>query len=204
MKSMLTRRAFIARLALAACAPAALRVASATAGDAPAALPGDSIYQFHAPLTDQDDRSFDLASLRGGPVLASMFYSECQLVCPMIFETLQQTVAALTPAERAHVRVLMISFDPARDTPAALRRTAAAHGCGAAWTLARTDADSTRRIAALLGVQYRRLPSGEFNHSASIALLDRDGRIAARSGKLGAVDANLLEALRAAAEARRG
>ncbi len=161
-------------------------------------LPGNSIYQFRPPLTDQDGHAFDIASLRGSPVLVSMFYSSCEMVCPMIFETIQLTVKALPGAERERVRVLMVSFDPTRDSVAVLKENAEAHGCDARWTLARTDESSARKVAALLGVQYRRLASGEFNHSSKIELLDADGRIAARTGMLAAVDPALLKALRAA------
>jgi len=158
-------------------------------------LPGDSVYQLRVPLTDQHGRPFDWASLRGQPVLASMFYSSCDKVCPMIFETLHLTLKALPARERAPVKVLMISFDPTRDTVPVLQRTAQAHACDERWTLARTDEASTRKIAAALGVQYRRLSNGEFNHSSTLLMLDLQGRIAAHSGSLGSVDAALLKAL---------
>lgn len=161
-----------------------------------AALPGNSIYQLRPLLTDQDGQPFDLGSLRGQPVLASMFYSSCQMVCPLIFETIQQTLAALRPAERERFRVLMVSFDPARDSVAVLKRTAEAHGCGERWTLARGDEATSRKVAALLGVQYRRLADGEFNHSSNIDLLDGEGRIASRTSTLGAVDPAFLKTLR--------
>ncbi len=162
-----------------------------------AALPGDSIYQLRVPLTDQNGAPFELASGRGGPVLVSMFYSSCEMVCPMIFETIKLTVGALPVPERdrARVKIVMISFDPARDSVAVLKRTAEAHGCDSRWTLARTDDANVRKIAAVLGVQYRRLESGEFNHSSAIQLLDINGRIAAKSSTLGAVDRGLVKAI---------
>ena len=169
---------------------------------AAAALPGDSIYNFRPPLTDQNGRPFDVVALRGQPVLVSMFYSSCEMVCPMIFETLQMTLQALPAAERGRVRVLMVSFDPARDSVAVLKQKADAHRADPRWTVARTDDASARKFAALLGVQYRRLASGEFNHSSTIELLDGEGRIAARTGTLGAVDPALLKTLRTAIAAR--
>jgi protein SCO1 len=182
-----TRRAALLSLAgLAACA--ALPAAAATA-------PGDSVYRLAATLTDQDGRAFELASLQGTPVLASMFYSSCDMVCPMIFETVHATLAALPAADRAEMRVLMVGFDPARDTTAVLKKTAQARNCDAQWTLARADEATARKVAAVLGVQYRRLANGEFNHSTTIDLLDRQGRIAARSGKVGPADPALVSAV---------
>jgi protein SCO1 len=160
------------------------------------ALPGDSIYQLHASLVDQDGRAFELASLRGTPLLFSMFYTSCDMVCPMIFETVQTTLRALPAAERPSVRVLMVSYDPARDSVDVLKKTAAARGCDEHWTLARADETTVRKIAAAFGFQYRRLASGEFNHSTLIELVDRDGRVVARTGKLGTVDPQLVKATR--------
>jgi protein SCO1/2 len=182
----LSRRQALALLAGAACPPAA----------ASGALPGDSVYRLNPRLTDQDGNAFELASLRGGPVLASMFYSSCEMVCPVLFETVAQTVKSLPEPARDRVRILMVSFDPERDTVAVLKDTANKHGCDRHWSLVRGSAADVRQIAAVLGVQYRRLASGEFNHSTSVLLLDPEGRIVKRSGSLGAVDPELVAALR--------
>jgi protein SCO1 len=187
-----TRRQALLSFGALACVPLAAQAAQ------PAATPGNSVYQLHAALTDQDGRAFELESLRGTPVLVSMFYSSCQMVCPMVFETIHSTLKALPAAERADVKVVMISFDPARDTVAVLKKTAAVRNCDAQWTLARGDENTSRKIAAALNIQYRRLSDGEFNHSTIISLLDREGRIAARTGKLGTVDTALVKAVREA------
>ena len=169
---------------------------------AEAALPGNSVYQYRPALTDQNGQPFDLAAARGQPVLVSMFYSACDKVCPMIFETIHQTVKALSAADQPRIRIVMISFDPARDSVEVLKETADAHQCDARWTLARTDEASARKVAALLGVQYRRLTNGEFNHSSTIELLDAEGRIAARTGQLATVDAKFVRSIRQALAAR--
>ena len=196
MNPLMPRRQALLQLCACALAPWA---AQARAQD----LPGDSIYQLRVPLTDQHGQPFELAATRGHVVLVSMFYSSCEQVCPMLFETIRLTLKALPIAERERVKVTMISFDPARDTVAVLLATAQAHHCDPQWTLARTDEPNVRKIAAVLGVQYRRLPNGGFNHSTTIQLLDTEGRIAARSSTLGAVDPALVKAVRKVL-ARRG
>jgi protein SCO1/2 len=179
----------IASIAALSCAPAF----------AAAELPSNSIYKLDAKLTDQNGRQFELASLRGQPVLVSMFYTSCEMVCPMIFETIHATLKALPEAERKDIRVLMVSFDPPRDTVAVLKETAAKRNCDSQWTLARGDETTVRKVAAVLGIQYRKLADGEFNHSTQLALLDRDGRIAAKSGKLGPADPALVKRVHAIA-----
>lgn len=76
------------------------------------------------------------------------------------------------------------------------QKTAADHGADDRWQLARADSGGTRSIAALLGVQYRRLADGDFNHSSTIVLLDAEGRINARTNTLGATDPKLVQAMR--------
>jgi protein SCO1/2 len=164
--------------------------------DAPAPPPDESVYRLEATLEDQDGHSLAWSSLQGTPVLASMFYTSCDMVCPMIFETVQATLRALSAAERAQLRVLMVSFDPERDSPAVLKKTAQARGCDAQWVLARADDNTTRKVAAVLGIQYRRLANGEYNHSSVLELLDGQGRVAARSGKLGPADPAMVAAIR--------
>jgi protein SCO1/2 len=188
------RRAFLLSMGALAFGPP---TASATA-----ALPTDSLYQLPASLTDQDGRQFDLATRRGAPQLVSMFYTSCEMACPLIFETIHSNLKALPPAEQRAMRVLMISFDPARDSVQVLKQTAQAHGCDERWTLARGGEATVRKIAAALGFQYRRLSNGEFNHSSLIELLDADGRLVAKTGKLGKVDDALVQATRHALSRR--
>jgi protein SCO1/2 len=185
----------VAILAMIAAAHAATAAAATPAAPIVSPLPGDSVYRLDPHLVDQSGHGVTLSSMRGAPVIASMFYSSCDMVCPLIFETIKQTRLALPPARRDRVNVLMVSFDPERDTVSQLKETAEAHGCDAHWTLARARESDVRQVAATLGVQYRKLPSGAFNHSTAILVLDADGRIVARSGKLGEVDPAITTAL---------
>ena len=148
-------------------------------------LPANSIYQLSVPFTDQLGRTSKLEDWRGKPVMISMFYGSCQFVCPRIVEALKHTEAGLTKK----VPVLMVSFDPVRDDTAALKAMAEErHIDPKRWTLARTDARNVRKLAAMLGIQYRELPSGEFNHSSVIILHDAEGRVVGKTATLGEAD----------------
>jgi protein SCO1/2 len=161
----------------------------ATGEGTAAALPANSVYQLAVALTDQDGRDFRLADRRGKPLLVSMFYSSCQFVCPMLIDTLRDTEAKLAPGERDHLGVLMVSIDPAHDTVAVLKQKADERTIAAPrWAMARTDAASVRKLAAVLGIQYRALANGEFNHTTALILLDGEGRIVGRSSQLGSAD----------------
>lgn len=163
----------------------------------PAGEPAHSIYQLDAALTDQDGRRHGLDVHRGHPVLITMFYASCPAACPLIIDTLRDTEKQLSAGERADLRVLMISVDPDNDTPAALKALATQRRIDTTrWTLATADADTVRTIAALLNIQYRRLPDGNFNHSSVITLLSPAGEIVTSSERLGKADASLVAKFR--------
>ena len=164
-----------------------------------AELPGDSVYRLPVTLIDQDRRTSALADRRGTPQLVSMFYTSCQYVCPLIIDTMKRTQQALTPAEREHVRVLLVSFDPDRDTPQRLHEVYAERKLDpSSWTLARTEATQVRELAAVLDIQYRALANREINHSSALVLLDGEGRIVARTDKIGEVDPEFVGAVQTA------
>jgi protein SCO1/2 len=160
-------------------------------------LPGNSIYQNQATMTDQDGHNFKLADKRGRPMLVSMFYNSCQFVCPMLIDTLSKTEQELTSDERAKLSVMLITFDPARDDVKTLKSIAdKRHLDPAHWMLARTDPTSTRKIAATLGIQYRLLADGEYNHTTVLILLDADGRVVGRTKKIGMTDPEFVKLIR--------
>lgn len=165
-----------------------------------APLPADSILQLGDKFTAQDGRTFMLAERRGKPQLVAMFYSSCKYMCPLLIDSAKGVDHALAPAERARLAVLFVSLDPGRDTPAVLSATAKKHKLDVSrWTLARADATSVSKIAALLAVRYRKLADGDFNHTSALVLLDADGRILARTEKMGAVpDPEFLKAVKKA------
>jgi protein SCO1/2 len=177
-----------------------LALSAAAAPVAPAALPRDSIYQLDAPLTDQSGRRLTLASRRGSPQLVVMFYTSCKFICPTIIDTVLDVDRKLTPAERQRFGVLLISLDAQRDDPGALRAVADKRGLDLArWTLVQPRPADVRAIAGLLGVRYRPLEGGEFNHTGVLVLLDADGRIVARSSKTsGAADPQFMVQVRQA------
>lgn len=164
-------------------------------------LASASLYRMSATLTTQQNQRAGLDLYRGHPVAISMFYGSCAAACPMLITALQTYEARLDNKEREQLRVLMISFDAARDTPPQLREIAKLHGADPArWTFSSATEQDARKIAALLGVQYRSLPNGEFDHSLLITLLDRDGRKVASTTQL-YDDAPFLAALQAATAA---
>jgi protein SCO1/2 len=153
-----------------------------------------SLYSLHPQLVDQDGHPISLDVFRGHPVLVTMFYGSCRFACPMLISEVRRIEASLPPAARADLRVLLVSFDPDRDTPAALRAIADRMALDTSrWRLATAPGGDVRVLAAALGIQYRRLDNGEFMHSSVITALGRDGTPTAREDGIGEPDDSMRD-----------
>lgn len=142
---------------------------------------GDSLYLLGGSFTDQEGKQLVLAQLAGKPVLISMFYASCPHACPMLISDIKRVEKALDPEVRKDLRVVLVTFDPERDTTEALRKLRNAHGVDTArWSFLRTDPDKVRELAAVLGIRYRFASDGSIGHSSVITLLDKKGAIAGR------------------------
>jgi protein SCO1/2 len=69
----------------------------------------------------------NIASLRGKAVLVTFIYTHCPDVCPLIVSDLAAAQRGLG-AEARHLRILAVTVDPRRDTPAAIKTFLAARG----------------------------------------------------------------------------
>ena len=129
-------------------------------------------------LIDQRGAAFTLESLRGTPTLMFFGFTRCPDVCPT---TLALVAAARKAANLPDLRVMLVSVDPERDTPALLASYLAAFD-PAFSGLTGPVADVTA-LARQLGVAAARvpLPGGDYtvDHSAALLWLDDDVRLAA-------------------------
>jgi protein SCO1/2 len=162
---------------------------------APVAPPTHSLYHLTTRLTDHQGQPLMLRHLEGKVVIVAMFYTTCQYACPLTVETMKRIERKLPQELRDDLVMLMVSFDPERDDVAALARVAKERRLEApAWRLARAAPDGVREVAAALGLKYRKLVDGEYNHSSPITVLDRRGVLLAQSQSLGEPEAQIVAA----------
>jgi protein SCO1 len=127
-------------------------------------------------LTDGDGKPFDLASLRGGPVLVYFGYTHCPDVCPT---TLADIREGLKLAGKA-ATVVFVTIDPARDDAAAMKQYTNYYGAGFIGLTG--TAGQIAEVARAWGVTYTQLPSDSANgysmaHSTDTYLVDADGQL---------------------------
>lgn len=124
--------------------------------------------------------STSFGQLRGRWLLVEFIYTNCMTYCSVQggeFARLQLELAG--PIAAGKVTLLSVSFDPARDDPAALTRYQRVHGDhGVGWIAARpvdhADLAALMRVFGVVAV-----PDGldGFVHNAAIAVVDPESRL---------------------------
>lgn len=79
-------------------------------------------------LTDDTGRTVTAADFQGKDVLLFFGYTNCPDYCPATLAHLHQAIKRLPEATRKSIKVLFVSVDPKRDTPAKLKQYTAYFG----------------------------------------------------------------------------
>jgi protein SCO1 len=132
-------------------------------------------------LTDQSGKAVKLADFRGAPVLMFFGFTHCSSVCPAALHQLRQ-LERQHGAELGKTRIVIVSVDGERDTPAAMEtwlRPLSANFVGLTGAPARVQ-----NMAAQFSAAFYKLPgqsAGEYSleHNSQIFLLDGKGRLRA-------------------------
>jgi protein SCO1/2 len=132
-------------------------------------------------LTDQNGRSRTFASLRGAPTLVFFGFTHCPDVCPAALTKLKLLHDSSGGVLRA-ARVVIISVDGERDTPAVMKKYLAPLSPDFIGLTGnpRTVANIAARFAA---VAFKEQPDHngdyEYFHSSQVFLVDKAGRLRA-------------------------
>jgi protein SCO1 len=132
-------------------------------------LPGT----FH--LRDTDGKLRTLEDFRGNVVLLLFGYTQCPDVCPTTLARAAQ-IKRLLGDQGNRLKVVFVSVDPERDTPAILKAYTAAFD--PSFIGLSGDAQQTAEAARSFGAVYRKVPSGAsytMEHSALDYVIDTKG-----------------------------
>jgi protein SCO1/2 len=157
-------------------------------------------------LTDETGQPVRLGDFFGDrPVLLSLVYYECPMLCPMTLSGLASSLKALEWSADREFEVVVVSIDPAEGPEEARKAKAlAVHRYGRAgteegWHFLTGDGAAIERLAAAVGFRYRYEPErDEFAHAAGLVLATPAGAVAryffgieypAKDLKLGLVEA---------------
>ncbi|HEY0333188.1 MAG TPA: SCO family protein [Stenotrophomonas sp.] len=137
-------------------------------------------------LRQSDGTQLVPGELQGHWTLVFLGFTNCPDVCPTTLADLAQAQKRWEAIpEGLRPRVLFVSVDPDRDTPARLGEYA--HAFHKDTLAATADVPSLERFATSLGFVFQKVPGKHFDqnpndysldHSAGIAVLDPQGRLA--------------------------
>jgi protein SCO1/2 len=160
-------------------------LASAAAAAAPApertllAEPPRAIAD--AQLTDQSGKAMKLADLRGTPLLVFFGFTHCSTVCPTALHQLRQ-LEREHRAELGKTRIVIISVDGERDTPAAMStwlKPLSANFIGLTGAPGRVHNIASNFSAAFFKQPVTSPGEYQVEHSSQIFLVDAQGRLRA-------------------------
>jgi protein SCO1/2 len=126
-------------------------------------------------LTDQRGRSVSLGEYRGRVVLLAFLYTTCGATCVLIA---QQIRGALDELQEAHARlpaVLIVSADPAADTPQRVKRFLAGVSLTGRAQYLSGARSRLRAVWRAYGVKPASAGRSEFDEYAPVLLIDPAG-----------------------------
>ncbi len=132
-------------------------------------------------LIDQQGHAVNSPGLKGSVVLLAFMYTHCTTVCPMVTERMESIAKRFGGGAGVlgnGLRMVSISFDPVRDTPAWLATYSRSVGADPRWWLFLTG--SPQQVADVLDrydFHVTRRPSGDFDHVSRVYLIDAAGSI---------------------------
>lgn len=130
-------------------------------------------------LVDQDGQAFDTRDLRGRWHLLFLGFTACPDVCPTTLSDLRRLLGRLQPEVRERVQVVLVSVDPARDTPERLKQYLAYYR--SEFKGLTGELSELTKLSKALGLPF--VPANEtdgdysVSHSGNIALVAPDGSL---------------------------
>lgn len=130
-------------------------------------------------LIDQDGQPFHSAQLRDRWHLLFLGFTACPDVCPTTLSDLRRLLERLEPHVRDQILVVLVSVDPARDTPERLKSYLAYYRAGFKGLTG--ELSELSALSRALGLPF--VPANQtsadysVSHSANIALVGPDGTL---------------------------
>jgi len=159
-------------------------------------ISAESIFDLESKWITQSKDSISFKDLSDKITVAAMVFTHCGSACPRIVADMQRIEKALSPAELQQVQFLLISMDPARDTPERFVEFSEKHQLNDNWLGISANDNATMEIANVLNVRVKRLSDGGFDHSNAIHLIDKNGNIAFQQNGLAQEPDEMIEKIK--------
>ena len=137
-----------------------------------------SIFLLDSKWQNQDAEELQLKNLKGKNLVMVMIFTSCRTACPILVGDMKKIHAKIEKNKLKDTSLVLISIDPANDTPEVLKKFAAERNMDSEpWIFLRSDEESTREFANVLAVKYKKISPIEFSHSNIISVFNRNGEL---------------------------
>ncbi|UKJ08511.1 SCO family protein [Solitalea lacus] len=137
-----------------------------------------SIYNLPSKWTNQNGNEIELKELKGKVLVMVMIYTSCKAACPRLVADMRNIEAQLPKDIKGKVKLILVSIDPATDTPKRLKEFSVVNKMeGDQWVFLQSTEENTREFAAVLAVNYKRISPMDFSHSNIISVFNADGEL---------------------------
>jgi protein SCO1 len=158
--------------------------AAGTALKQPDSCTGRAFSEIGGPfeLVNQDGQTVTQDTFAGRPMLIYFGFTYCPDVCPFSLQTMAQALDTAGPAA-SRIQPVLISLDPARDTPEAMKQYVASAGFPKGLIGLTGTAEQTAAAARAYKVSWRRndTPASAaqylIDHSSILYLVGSDGKL---------------------------
>lgn len=176
-----------------------LLVAAVPDARAPGAVSPDVVNptQMKTTWKLEDGKEVALSDLTTEPVVLSFIYTSCTATCPLTTKKLQRLEKELVKEGRK-AKILVVSLDPAHDTPAAVADYRKRNGLtgDSNWTILVGPETSLRTLTMMLDFRYSKNPETNIiTHDSKVYVLAPGGAVLAQSSSLNDVMRPLLDAV---------
>lgn len=145
-----------------------------------------SVYNLPSTWTTQAGQDIELKDLQGNVLVMVMIYTSCKAACPRLVADMRNIEARVTGPNKNLLKYILVSIDPAVDTPERLQAFARENKMeGAPWLFLRSTEENTREFAATLAVNYKKISPIDFSHSNIISVFNTKGELIYQQEGLG-------------------
>ena len=160
-----------------------------------------SIYNLPSEWTNQEGKTIKMEDLKGKVLVMVMIYTSCKSACPRLVADMRNIESHLPKNIKGNVKLVLVSIDPAVDTPKRLKSFAVENQMsGKQWIFLRSTEENTREFAAVLAVNYKKIAPLEFSHSNIISVFNAEGELAYQQEGLGVNSDETIEKITEEAE----
>lgn len=127
---------------------------------------------------DRSGRTVRLSDYRGKPLVISLIYTQCPVVCATVTRSLSVIRLSQDALGANNFGVLTVGFDTKNDTPKAMGDFAKRMDVDLPnWEFVSADPETIKKLSRDLGFTYFPSDEGGFNHITQTTFVDRNGKV---------------------------